>query len=44
MLPRSIEPQKAISRNDTAEPENFAGGCIDSIIKIIGSQKPDFWK
>lgn len=27
-----------------AEPETLAGGCIDSSIKIIGSQEPEFWK
>lgn len=44
MLPRSAEPQRAVSRNDVAGPESLAGGCIDSSIKITGSQKPGFWK
>lgn len=44
MLPRSVEPQGAISRNEEAEPESLAGVRIDTSITIIGSQKPDFWK
>lgn len=44
MLPRSVEPQGASSRNEEAEPESLAGVCIDTSITIIGSQKPDFWK
>lgn len=35
MLPRSVEPQRAISRNDMAEPESLAGGCSDSNIEKL---------